>query len=79
LRGAGAWRGCDEQALAIPGIAISVDVDIHFFVIHGAFDFVAATIVSCPVSARREASTLACLSLSACPVGFQRLASSAAR
>jgi hypothetical protein len=37
-------RGCGEQALVIPGIAISVDVDIHLFVIHGACVFDAATI-----------------------------------
>jgi hypothetical protein len=48
LRGAvelksGAERG--EQALVIPGIAISVDVDIRLFVIHGACVFDAATIV----------------------------------
>jgi hypothetical protein len=40
-----ARRGCGEQALVIPGIAISVDVDIHLFVIHGAFVFFAAPIV----------------------------------
>jgi hypothetical protein len=28
-----ARRGCGEQALAFPGIAISADVDIHLFVI----------------------------------------------
>jgi hypothetical protein len=42
-RGASARRGCSEQALAIAGIAISVDVDIHLFVIHASV-FVAATI-----------------------------------
>jgi hypothetical protein len=41
----GARRGCGEQALVIPGIAMSVDVDIHLFVIHGAYVFDAATIV----------------------------------
>jgi hypothetical protein len=41
----GARRGCGEQALVISGIAISVDVDIHLFVIHGACVFDAATIV----------------------------------
>ena len=39
----GAERG--EQALVIPGIAISVDVDIHIFVTHGACVFDTATIV----------------------------------
>jgi hypothetical protein len=41
----GARRGCGEQALVIPGIAISVDVDIHICVVHGARVFAAATIV----------------------------------
>jgi uncharacterized protein YjbI with pentapeptide repeats len=41
----GARRGCGEQALVIPGIAISVDVDIHLCVLHGACVFDAATIV----------------------------------
>jgi hypothetical protein len=45
LRGTGARRGCDEQALRIPGIAISADVDIHLCVIDGTFVFVAASIV----------------------------------
>jgi hypothetical protein len=39
-----ARRGCGEQALVIPGIAISVDVDIRLCVIHGACEAVAATI-----------------------------------
>jgi hypothetical protein len=41
----GARRGCGEQALVIPGIAISVGVDIHLLVIHGAYAFDAATII----------------------------------
>ena len=41
----GARRGCGEQALVIPGIAISVDVDFHLCAIHGARVFAAATIV----------------------------------
>jgi hypothetical protein len=41
----GARRGGGEQALVIPGIAISVDVDIHLCVIHGAHVFDAATII----------------------------------
>jgi hypothetical protein len=40
----GARRGCGEQALVIPGIAISVVVDVLLFVIHGACVFDAATI-----------------------------------
>jgi hypothetical protein len=38
-------RGWGEQALVIPGIAISVDVEIHVFIIHDASAVVAATIV----------------------------------
>jgi hypothetical protein len=41
----GARRGGDEQALIIPGIVISVDVDFHLCVTHGACVFAAATIV----------------------------------
>jgi hypothetical protein len=41
----GPRRGCGEQALAIPGMAISVDFDIHLVVIHGAYVFAAASIV----------------------------------
>jgi hypothetical protein len=33
----GARRGCGEQALVNPGIAIFVDFDIHLVVIHVAF------------------------------------------
>jgi len=40
-----ARRGCGEQALVIPGIAISVEIAILLFVIHGACVFDAATIV----------------------------------
>jgi hypothetical protein len=46
LRGAVARRGCGERGeLVTPGTAVSVDVDIHLFVIHGAFVFVTATTV----------------------------------
>jgi Flp pilus assembly protein TadB len=34
----------EEEAVKNPGIAISVDVAIHLFAIHGAFVFAVATI-----------------------------------
>jgi hypothetical protein len=39
----GARRGGGEQALVIPGIAISVDVDYNLCVIHGARVFAASS------------------------------------
>jgi len=41
----GARRGGGEQALVIPGGVISVDVDFHLCVVHGARVFAAVTIV----------------------------------
>jgi hypothetical protein len=40
----GARRGGGEQELVILGIAMSVEVDFHLCVIHGARVFAAATI-----------------------------------
>ena len=39
----GARRGGGEQALVIPGVVISVDVDFHLCVVHGARVFARVT------------------------------------